>query len=67
MSQEYNGWTPQINYARQDTDGNAGLYEWAYTDPFSGMPVFSGVLLGYRPPQQTPDEHMEAKQEAEEK
>ena len=62
MSQEYNGWTPQINYARQDTDGNAGLLEWGYHDPFSGLPVFSGVLLGYRPPKETPDQHMEAQE-----
>ena len=67
MSMEYNGWTPQINYARQDTEGHAGLWEWAYHDPETGMPVFSGVLLGYRPPKETPDEFMEAKQEAEEK
>jgi hypothetical protein len=66
-SPEYRGWEPLINYARTDTEGNAGLWEWGYHDPFTGMPTFSGVLLGYRPPEQTPDEHMAAKENAKEK
>jgi len=61
-SPEYRGWQPLINYARRDTDGNAGLWEWGYHDPFSGLPVFSGVLLGFRPPKETPDQHMEAQE-----
>jgi hypothetical protein len=58
---EYNGWEPLLNFAKTDSEGNAGLWEWGYHDPETGMPVFSGVLLGYRPPQQTPDEHMDAR------
>ena len=61
-SPEYNGWEPLINYARQDTEGNHGLWEWGYHHPFSGQPIFSGVLLGYRPPKETPDEFLESRE-----
>ncbi len=62
MSMEYNGWTPLLNLGRRDTEGNAGLWEWGYHDPETGMPVFSGVLLGHAPPRETPEEHMDARE-----
>jgi len=67
MSQEYNGWRLELNYGRRDSDGNAGLWEWGYHDPRTGQLVFSGVLSGYKPPEQSPDEFMEEKQSLKQK
>ena len=56
---EYNGWEPLINYGRRDDQGNLGLWEWAGSSPEGGL-IWSGVLLGYRPPELSPEDFFEA-------
>ena len=58
---EWGGWTPQLNYGRVDSNGNLGLWEWAGDDPDGGI-LWSGVLLGYRPPAETPEEFVDSRE-----